>query len=43
MHFDGHHKDFVVRNNTMPMLSYDCPSDITYSRNVSNNGGSTCG
>jgi hypothetical protein len=43
MHFDGRHRNFVVRNNTMPMVSYDCPSDITYSRNVSNSGGSACG
>jgi hypothetical protein len=42
MHFDGRHRNFVVRNNTMPMVPYDCPSDITYSRNVSNSGGSAC-
>jgi hypothetical protein len=43
MHFDGTHANFVVSGNTMPMLSYDCPKDITYRYNVSNSGGPTCG
>jgi hypothetical protein len=43
MHFDGTHRNFVVRGNTMPMLSYDCPKDITFRHNVSNSGGPTCG
>jgi len=42
MHFDGRHQNFVVSGNTMPMLSYDCPKDIKYSRNVSNEGGAVC-
>jgi hypothetical protein len=43
MHFDGAHANFVVSGNKMPMLSYDCPKDITFRRNLSNDGGPTCG
>jgi hypothetical protein len=43
MHFDGTHANFVVSDNTMPMLSYDCPKDVTFHHNVSNDGGATCG
>ena len=41
MHFDGSHSNFVATANAMPMVSYDCPSDVTYSYNVSTGGG--CG